>query len=357
MVNHTHIKQADVASQANVSRASVSAVMNHSRPVSPRMRQRVLQAMHDLGYEPDAIARSLKLRRTHTIGMLAANIFSPFYPAVARGAEDCALEHHYTMFFNSTDEKTSLQAQGIRLLLGRRVDGLILAPAAGTEPSMLQGLEASGIPTVLVDRTLAGTEFGSVTVDNETAAYRAVAHLIESGRRRIACLAIPTTVTTGRDRVAGFLRACADAGLSPAPELIRSVSLTVADGLSQASELLSMKPRPDAIFATNHSATLAALEALDALGVAVPDEVALVGFDDMPWLALMRPSVTAIWQPMYEIGYRAVEQTIRLIEDPESGPVQTVLLTSLVERESCGCQRRAGTSPRPPEMVEIGPQP
>jgi LacI family transcriptional regulator len=308
------------------------------------MRQRVLQAMRDLKYEPDAIARSLKLSRTDTIGMLAANIFSPFWPAVVRGAEDCAREHQYSVLFNSTDENASLQSQGIRILLGRRVDGLILAPTAEIEQSTLSQLKASGIPTVLVDRTLEGTGFGSVTVDNETAAYRAVMHLIDNGRKRIACLSIPTTVTTGRDRVAGFLRACADAGLSPAPALIRSVSLTVADGFSQASELLRIEPRPDAIFAANHSATLAALEALRAFEVAVPDEVALVGFDDLPWLALMRPPVTAVSQPMYELGRRAVEQVIRLIEDPESGPVETVLPTSLVDRESCGCRRRPGTS-------------
>jgi LacI family transcriptional regulator len=340
----SQVKQVDVAIGANVSRASVSAVMNGTRPVSPQLRRRVLQAMHDLGYEPDAIARGLRLRRTYTIGMLAANIFSPFWPAVVRGAEDRAREHHYSLLFLSTDEEVSRHSLGIRIMLGRRVDGLILAPTAEIDEPLMSQLEASGLPVVLVDRKIEGTKFGSVTVDNENAAYHAVMHLIEGGRKRIACLSIPTTVTTGRDRVAGFRRACADAGLSSDAALIRYVSLTVADGFSQASELLRARPRPDAIFATNHSATIAALEAFRAFGVVVPDEVALVGFDDQPWLALMHPPVTAVSQPTYEFGRQAVEQVMRLIDDAESGPVDTVMATSFVDRETCGCRRPIGAN-------------
>jgi LacI family transcriptional regulator len=294
--------------------------------------------MHELGYEPDAIARGLKLRRTYTIGVLAPNIFSPFWPAVVRGAEDRAREHHSTLLFLSTDEEADQQSMALRVLLGRRVDGVIVAPAAGSEAQLTSELEASRMPVVLVDRKIEGTSFGSVTVDNEPSAYRAVMHLIANGRKRIACLSIPTTVGSGRDRVSGFRRACHEAGLSVDPTLVRYVSLTVADGFLQASELLNVHPRPDAIFATNHSAVIAALEAIRASSVVVPDEIALVGFDDLPWFALMSPAVTAVSQPEYEIGRQAVDQLMRLIDDPGSGPIHTVLPTVFVDRETCGCR-------------------
>lgn len=344
-------KQVDVAIKANVSRASVSAVMNGTRPVSLRLRRRVLQAMHDLGYEPDAIARGLKLRRTNTIGVLASNILSPFWPAFVRGAEDRAREHEYNLIFLSSDEDASEFSRGIRVLLGRRVDGFILAPTPGIDERLISQLEMSGLPIVLADRKIEGARFGSVTVDNETAAYNAVMHLIANGRRRIACLSLPTTVTTGRDRVAGFQRACAQAGIGADPALIRYLSMTVADGFAQTLELLRLGPRPDAIFATNVPATIAALEACRATGVVVPDEIALVGFDDQPWFALIHPSVTAVSQPTYELGRQAVEQVIGLVENPDSGPVDTVMATSFADRETCGCRRLSGVNPARPAFA------
>lgn len=331
-----NVTQSDIADRAGVSRASVSAVLNGTRGVSAQLRRKVDAAIAELQYEPNAVARGLKLRRTLTIGMLISNIVSPFWPAVVRSVEDTARAHNYAVLFQSTDEDPLEEARGLRLLRSRRVDGLIVAPTGEANGEKLLQIQESGTPIVLVDRCL-DAALTSVTVDNEAAAYEAVRHLVDAGRRRIAFLAIPTTTSPGAQRLHGYVRACRDGGVEVGASLVRTVSLTDPDNVGRALDLLMARPLPDAIFTGNALATIAALGALRSRRIRVPDDIALIAFDDLPWLAIIDPPVTAIAQPMHDIGREATQQVIRAIEGKGPTELRIVLRTSFIHRLSCGC--------------------
>jgi DNA-binding LacI/PurR family transcriptional regulator len=324
----------------------VSAVINKTRYVSPEIEERVRRAMADLAYEPNAIARGLKFSRTFTIGLLLPNIRSPFWPGVLQGIEDCARDHKYNVLFYSTSENEEQEMAGLGLFLGRRVDGILVAPAGQKHAEFLARLDSTSMPVVLLDRRLDSTSLDSVTVDNERGAYTVVKHLLEAGRRRVAAITIPETISTGRDRVAGYRRALAEFALPFDRSLVRTTSFTVEESRFQALKLFDLAEPPDAVFATNHSAVIGTLHAMKDLGKQVPDEVAIVGFDDHPWMSLLDPPLTTISQPMYDLGVQATELLIRRIESQGRDnndvssyrePQQLVLETVFVHRRSCGC--------------------
>ena len=355
--------QADVAVRAGVSRATVSAVINGTRYVSLEVAERIREAMAELAYEPNAIARGLKFRRTFTLGLLLPNIQSPFWPAVVRGIEEAAREHQYNVLFYSTEESLDQETAGLGLFLGQRVDGMLVAPSSDAHAEYLVRLDATSIPVVLLDRRLDGADLSSVTVDNRQGAYTVVRHLLETGRRRIAVVTIPETISTGRDRVAGYEQALRDFGVPVDRGLIRTTSFAVEESYAQTLRLFALPAPPDAIFATNHSAVIGALQALKTRGVAVPDEVAIVGFDDHPWMSLLDPPLTTVSQPMHALGVQATELLLQRIEhagravdgaplgspdadgaggdespaDRRSPATQIVLPTTFVHRRSCGC--------------------
>ena len=342
--------QEDVARHAGVSRATVSAVINSTRYVSPEIQERVREAMAALAYEPNAIARGLKFSRTFTIGLLVPNILSPFWPAVVQGVEDCAREHRYNVFFYSSNENEEQEMAGLGLFLGRRVDGMLIAPAGHSHAEYLARLDSTSMPVVLLDRRLHGSGLSSVTVDNTRGAYQVVKHLLETGRRRVAVITIPETISTGHDRVEGYRQALADFGLPLERSLIRTTSFTIEESHAQTLKLFDLPEPPDAIFATNHSAVIGALQALKHLNKSVPREIAIGGFDDHPWVALLDPPLTTISQPMYALGVEATELLITKIESqgrghqhsgfptkPDPKARQNVLETTFVHRKSCGC--------------------
>jgi LacI family transcriptional regulator len=341
------LTQADVAARAGVSRATVSAVMNRTRFVSPEVEQRVRAAMHALAYEPNALARGLKFRRTYTLGLLVPNIHSPFWPAVVQGIEDCARRRHYNVLFYSTGESSAEELTGLGLFVGRQVDGMLVAPAGQENATYLARLDSSSMPIVLLDRRLDGAPLSSVTVDNTGGAYGAVRHLLESGRRRVAVITIPETISTGRDRVLGYKAALEDAGLPVDRALIRTTPFTAEGSYAQTRALFQAPDPPDAIFGTNHLAVIGALHALKALDRRVPADVAIVGFDEHPWAALLDPPLTTVAQPMYDLGVQAADLLIDRIErdgladaDPAAPATparQIVLPTRLIHRGSCGC--------------------
>ena len=329
--------QEDVARRAGVSRATVSAVINNTRYVSPEIRERVREVMAELAYEPNAIARGLKLSRTFTIGLLVPNIHSPFWPAVVQGVEDSARGRKYHVILYSTDENEEQEAQALGLFLGRRVDGMLVAPAGQSHTDYLARLDSTSMPVVLVDRYLGNAGLSSVTVDNIEGAYRAVRHLLEQGRRRIGVASIPVAISTGRDRIVGYRRALEEFGLSFDPSLVRTTSFTIEESTNQTLRLFELPEPPDAVFATNHSAVIGALRALKNLSKSVPEDVAVVGFDDHPWMSLLDPPLTTVSQPMYDLGITAAELLIDKVEGRVDGNQQKVLPTTFVHRESCGC--------------------
>jgi LacI family transcriptional regulator len=328
----------DVARRAGVSTSTVSHVLNRTRFVSDELRERVLAAMRELDYEPNAAARMLTLKRSNTIGLIVSDIRNPFFASVARGVEDVAQEHGYTVILCNSDEDVAKETACLKALHTRQVDGLLLA-SAGVADAYVTRLVHRGFPIVLVDRELPDLDVPAVLLDNEGAAYSAVRHLIARGHRRIGMITGRPSISTTTERIAGYGRALREAGLEVDSQLLITGESTSEGGAEAAHALLAVEPPPTAIFSGNNLMSIGALQAFVSRGLSVPDDVALVGFDDFPfpWSDAFRPHVTTVAQPTYELGRQAAEMLVQLLRGSSSQPAQRVVLEGkLVIRESSG---------------------
>src|SRR5438094_3066681 len=329
----------DVAQRAEVSTSTISHVLNQTRFVSDELRQRVLAAMRELNYQPNAAARMLTLNRSNTIGLIVSDIRNPFFASVARGVEDVAQEHGYTVVLCNSDETAWRETACLNALETRAVDGVLLA-SAGVADEHLSRLVQAGFPIVLVDRDLPELGAPAVLLDNEGAAYSAVWHLITRGHQRIAMLSGRAAISTTTERVAGYRRALREAGVEMDDRLVVSGESTSEGGTIAANAVLDLDERPSAIFSGNNLMTIGALQTIVNRGLLVPDDVALVGFDDFPfpWSDAFRPHLTTVAQPTYELGRRAAELLVqRLKKSPRSISAERVVLDGkLVVRESSG---------------------
>ncbi|MBV9172122.1 MAG: LacI family DNA-binding transcriptional regulator, partial [Chloroflexi bacterium] len=280
----------DVARRAGVSTSTVSHVVNETRFVSDDLRQRVLQAMRELDYTPNAAARMLTLKRSHMLGLIVSDIRNPFFASVARGVEDVAQENGYTVVLCNSDENADREAACLNALETRAIDGVLLA-SAGAADEHLARLVRAGYPIVLVDRDLPELDAPAVLLDNEGAAYGAVSHLISAGHRRIAMLTGRASISTTTERIAGYRRALLEAGIELDDCLLEPGSSTAEGGFAAANLVLDVEPPPSAIFSGNNLMSIGALQAIASHGLSVPEDVALVGFDDFPypWSDAFRP--------------------------------------------------------------------
>jgi len=328
----------DVARRAGVSTSTVSHVVNGTRFVSDELRERVLAAMRELDYTPNAAARMLTLKRSRTIGLIVSDIRNPFFASVARGVEDVAQELGYTVVLCNSDESAEREAACLTALESRAVDGVLLA-SAGVADEHLSRLVRAGFPIVLVDRDLPELGAPAVVLDNEGAAYNAVRHLLAGGHRRIAMLSGRASISTTTERIAGYRRALREAGLAVDERLIVSGASTSEGGAAAATVVLEVDPPPSAIFSGNNLMSIGALQAIANHGLVVPDDIALVGFDDFPypWSDAFRPHLTTVAQPTYELGRRAAEILVEHLRGSSSNhPERVVLEGKLVVRESSG---------------------
>lgn len=294
----------DVARRAGVSTMTVSRVINSSGYASPGTRARVAEAVAELGYVPNAVARHLRSRRTNTIALVLSDITNPFFTTIARGVEDAAAPRGYAVMFANTDESESEEMQYLRMLAQRQIDGVLLVPAgSSSEPYRL--MRTQNIPVVVIDRRVPARQVDEVRCDSEKGAYGLVQHLIELGHRRIAIITGRRNISTSTDRVAGYTRALADAGIDLDPDLIRYDSFSLEAGYERAKEVVATSPRVTAIFAANNFIAYGALRALREARIRVPDEMSLVTFDDLPEDWHDDPFLTVLAQPAYEVGRRA----------------------------------------------------
>lgn len=335
---------AEVAQRAGVSRATVSAVMNGSRVVSDGLVERVRRAMSDLNYQPDAIARSLKVSRSHRIGLLAGNISSPYWATVINAVERVASVHHFHVILADNNDDPRDELAHLQTLSAERVDGIILAPCGETNRAHILDL-ARNVPVVLYDRRLIGATIDYVASDNEYGAYLAVSHLIERARiDKIACLTLKLEFSNGSERLAGYQKALLEAGIAINPRWIKLGDYTEDSAHRDTLSLLQSESPPRAIFACSHLKAIGALRAIRELGLDVPRDVALIGFDEMPWAAFLAPPLTVVAQPVAEMAAQAAELLIRRIqtnwERPGEGSAmveQVLHRPRLIDRESCGC--------------------
>jgi LacI family transcriptional regulator len=326
----------DVARRAGVSTSTVSHVVNGTRVVSDELRARVLQAMHDLGYEANAVARSLKTRRSHLVALVASDIGNPFFTAVVRGVEDVVTARGYTLILGSTGEDPHREEAYLRLLGAQRVDGLILAPSGDRYP-YLDRIMHTRSAFVLLDRTLPGPSVPTVLLDNVDAARVATRHLLSLGHRRIGMVTGRAGISSTAERTDGYRLELAVAGIPFDPALIADGRSRLDDGRRATAQLLDLAERPTALVVANNLMTIGAVAAIEERGLCVPRDVAVVGFDDALWADVLHPRLTTLAQPTYELGRAAAELLLRRIETPDAHvPARTAMSGRLIVRESCG---------------------
>jgi LacI family transcriptional regulator len=320
----------DVARRAGVSSAVVSYVVNSGpRPVSADARRRVLEAIDELGYRPDGRARSLRLGRSHVIGIVLPDTTNPFFAEMAQAVEDAAYAGGYAVLVCTTSDDIERERTHIVNLASRRVDGLILMTArADQDLSEVIGL---GIPVVAMDRSPDDSPVSTIRVDNASGARLGTQHLIEHGYQRIAIVAGPSAAGVSRARVKGFRRAMSTAGLIPGPVI--EASFNFEGGHHAAHELLSTPEHPDAVVVSSDVQAIGVLSAAANRGVRVPEDLAVVSFDGTRAGAFAVPALTSVAQPTTAMAERAFE----LLRGEGDELLHLALKPKLIRRRSCGC--------------------
>jgi LacI family transcriptional regulator len=326
----------DVATHAAVSVATVSAVLNGNKYVSSGLTQRVRESIKQLGYERNSLAQGLKMQTSHAIGLIISDITNPFFTSVVRGVEDVANTRNFSLILGNTDEDLKKEKSYIRLLESKRADGLIVAVTAGSH-EYLHAWPARHLPLVSIDRSLFALGIDSVLVDNVAGARKAVEHLITLGHRRIGVVTGIPGITTTEERLIGYKQALEAHGIPFDPTLVAIADSRVEGGKFGTLQLLTQgTTRPTAFFVMNGLMVIGALQAITEVGLCCPQDIALVGFDDFEWAAVMHPRLTTVRQPTYEIGRRAAQLLFERLEKRDTVPQEVRLLPQLIIRESCG---------------------
>jgi LacI family transcriptional regulator, galactose operon repressor len=336
----TSVTIRDVAERAGVSSMTVSRVINESTRVSPETRSRVERAISDLGYVPSRLARGLSARRTGTLAVIVPDVANPFFTLIVRAAEEVARRAGYRAILCDTRADLTVEREVIEEMIAHRVEGIAIAPVSDRSREQLRRLAAFGIPFVLLDRTVPGIDADAVLGDSSDGAERLVEHLIALGHRRIGLIVESDEVSTARDRRAGYEAAHRAAGLELDPALVVETTVDPSGGFEGMSRLLELEQRPTAVFTVNNLVALGAIEAVRAAGLEVPDDVALVCFDDIEYASRLYPFLTVMEQPAETFGALGAQLLLERIERraPER-PRVVVLPAEFVVRRSCGAVR------------------
>jgi LacI family transcriptional regulator len=331
----------EVAQKARVSVGTVSNVISGTVPVSNKLKNRVLAVIKQLDYYPDHVARSLKVRHTRTIGLVISDITDPFYPQIMRGAEDAAWSANYILITFNSDDQPQREQHALDALRSRRVDGILLVAATGTDPSRIRAIHDSGTPVVCLDREISGAGLDCVVVNHFRAARNCVRHLVSNGHTGIGLLNAGPATTVARDRYQGYRQGLEDAGIAVDDRIVMTVGATDDDALQGAKDLLASAPRPSAVLAFNLRAVIGMLRALREMDLRCPDDLALMIFDDPVFSEAVTPPLSAVAQPSYDLGHKGVELLLQRMEDPKRRRRKLVLESTLRVRESCGAHSRA----------------
>ena len=324
----------DVARLAGVSISTVSVVVNNKdKYISPELRKKVEDAVAALNYQPNLVARSLKVQQTQSIGLIVTNITSPVIPPLVRTVQNLAQQRGYDTFIVSSEEDGRIQNVAIRSMLSKRVDGLIICPTITDDYELIQNA-INSIPVVSVERQLPKTS--SVFTNNKETAYRIASHLIGHGYKRIGMITMQVFGSNTHDRIDGYRQALMEHQLLR-PDMIRETDYVGLSAFDAAIDLVKTQ-KVDAIMAASQSITLGAYKALKYLNLRIPEDVAIFGYDDLPWMEAVSPAISTTHQPIEEMATRASEILFSELEN-ESDEIQTHCIdTQLIIRESCGCQ-------------------
>lgn len=328
-----HVTIHDVARQARVSPATVSRVLNTNESVAADLRDRVLEVVRELGYRPNNQARNLRRRATTVIGVIISDITNPFFTSMVRGIEDAASAAGYSVILANADEDLAKEQRYLEVAAAERLAGVLLSPASATE-TRIDVLAERGIPVVTVDRRLKGADVDWVMVNNHAAAKEATRHLLDQGCTRIGFVAGRLATTTGAARLAGYRAALRAAGILTDRSLVVNGGFRLHGGREATESLLALPHRPDGLFVSNNLMTIGAIDALDQRGIKFPDEIAVVGFDDMMPALSLRSQITAVSQPTYQIGRQATELLLHRVAGSEVPNRHITLPAQLNIRES-----------------------
>ena len=330
----------DVALHAQVSVTTVSHVVNQTRFVSEQARGRVQAAIDALKFVPSALARSLRNNCTKTIGMMIPNCSNPYFAEIVRGIEDTAFEAGFNVILCNSDDSPNKQAQYIRVLHEKQVDGLIVLTSGGDD-ELVGLLRAVDVPKVLVDREVDELAVDLVEVNHEVGGHLAMQHLLQLGHRRVACITGPLTLSSALQRLQGARRALREAGVSPAPAYEATADFTSEGGHAAMQRLLLLPVAPSAVFACNDLMAIGAICAAAAAGLRIPQDLSVIGFDDIALAAFSSPPLTTVSQPKHQLGALAARLLLDRIAKPGRKLRREILQPNLCLRES--------TAKAPPE--------
>jgi LacI family transcriptional regulator len=342
----------DVAARAGVSTATAARALGGYGRVSAAARAQVSEAAAALGYRPNVLARSMITGTSHTLGVVIADVENPFFASAVRGITDAAHAGGFEVILVNTDEDVEKERAAVAVLLAKQVDGLLIAAADTNDVGHLVEAVHRGLPVVCLDRVVPGLGADAVVVDSQRAAHNAVSHLLRLGHRRIGIVAAadpdlppvadllaapvwgPAGVLPDAARLGGYLTALHAAGIAVEPELVRTCRYGRDTAAQETAALLRLGDPPTALFTTDAIVTLGAMESVVAAGLAIPDQLSLVGFDDAEWATLVRPPLTVVAQPVYDLGFTATQRLLERIAGDERPPEVIVLDTTFVVRGS-----------------------
>jgi LacI family transcriptional regulator len=322
----------DVARVAGVGTMTVSRVINNHPHVSDSVTKRVQTAIRKLNYKPNPAAQMLNGRPSATIGLIVPDLADPFFATLTHAVQQTAREHKYQVWIAASDSNISIEKTVVDLMMARAVDGILLVSSSPDDQYLKVNL-SSGIPMVAIDRALETIQADSIEVENYQGSRSAVDHLIAHGRKKILCLGYNGKQSTIAQRIKGYRDAVKTAGLGTLVDVAEGADPPAIQNLRSALR----KHKPDAIFTLNNVSTLHVLEALQELNIGVPSDVAVIGFDDVEAWRVTHPPLTAVRQPVREMGSLAVKILLDRVNNAGSSFTRTTLPTRLILRASCGC--------------------
>jgi LacI family transcriptional regulator len=340
------VTMADVAARAGVATSTVSHVVNRTRPVSAEVRRRVLEAIEETGYSPNRIARSLATSDTHLIGIVMSALTNRFFVAVVAAIDRAGRRHGYSSVLADSRDRVDGEQEAVNALLSRRVDGIVLASVAGDRRPVLDRLLSEEVPTVLIDR-FADDRFDQVGVENVESTASLVEHLAGLGHTRIGFVSGLKGLSTTEERVTGYRLGLERSDLDYDHHLVVSGRSAAAPAEHALASLLDRSDPPTAIVSGNNYMTIGVLEGLRKRGMSVPDDIALVAYDDLEFAEVFQPRLTVIAQPVLQIASTVVNLLIRRMTSKEGvgAPQSTRLPGTFVHRESCGCPPNGSAQP------------
>lgn len=327
----------DLEKATGVSKSTISRVFNYPDRVKKSTLKLVKQKADEIGYAPSRVAQRLQAGqgKSKVIGLIIPDIMNPFFAEITLGIEDVAMKNGYALILNNSNESEERQKQCLKTLLMERVDGIILPPVNENDEYVKEIVE-NGFNVICVDRIMRNTLVNSILSDNVKGAHMAVSHLIKLGHKRIAYIGGLSSISTSQERMRGYKQAIQEAGIEIHENLILMGDSKQGSGERLTHELLDMKNPPTAIFSGNNMTTMGIYAACNEAGVRIPENLALVGYDDMPWAIALTPPPTVIDQSAFEMGQRAADLLLSKIQNPEASPITVKVNPELIIRKSCG---------------------